>query len=46
VQYDSGFHSPYDLAPDGRRFLVNVPLEDAKPAPIVVLLNWRQTLQR
>jgi len=46
VQYDSGFHSPYDLAPDGRRFLVNVPLEEAKPAPIVVLLNWRQALQR
>jgi Tol biopolymer transport system component len=43
---DVAFHPPYDLAPDGRRFLVNVPLEAAKPTPIVVLLNWRRALQR
>ena len=46
AQYDHPFQSPYDLAPDSRRFLVNVPLEAAKPAPIVVLLNWRRALQR
>jgi Tol biopolymer transport system component len=46
VQHDAGFHSPYDLAPDGRRFLVNVPIEAPKPAPIVVLLNWREALLR
>jgi Tol biopolymer transport system component len=31
----------YDVAPDGSRFLVAVPIADARPpAPIVVMLNW------
>jgi hypothetical protein len=35
----SGF--PYDVAPDGTRFLIGVPTSDAVPStPIVVMLNW------
>lgn len=31
---------PYDVTPDGQRFLMLVPGEEANP-PITVLLNWR-----
>jgi eukaryotic-like serine/threonine-protein kinase len=35
----SGF--PYDVAPDGTRFLIGVPTSDAVPStPIVVMLHW------
>jgi serine/threonine protein kinase len=35
----SGF--PYDVAPEGTRFLIGVPTSDAVPStPIVVMLHW------
>ena len=34
------WYSPYDVADDGRRFLVRIPAESGMPEPIVVLLNW------
>ena len=34
------WYSPYDVADDGRRFLVRIPAESGIPEPIVVLLNW------
>jgi hypothetical protein len=36
----------YAVAPDGHRFLMDVPLEDAKPAPITIVLNWAAALQK
>ena len=30
----------YDVAPDGR-FLIDVVITDAAPAPITLLLNWK-----
>jgi serine/threonine protein kinase/Tol biopolymer transport system component len=34
----------YDVAPDGQRFLFNVPVEGAS-APITVVVNWRAALK-
>jgi hypothetical protein len=36
---------PYDVAPDGQRFLVSVP-PDSTSAPIIVVLNWTAGLKR
>ena len=38
--------SPYDVAADGRRFLVKVPVEESAPAPVTVVLNWTTDLKR
>ncbi|HYF35694.1 MAG TPA: hypothetical protein VD994_10420, partial [Prosthecobacter sp.] len=38
--------SPYDVAADGKRFLVKVPVEETAPAPATVLLNWTADLKR
>ncbi|HLL75094.1 MAG TPA: protein kinase [Pyrinomonadaceae bacterium] len=38
--------SPYDVAADGRRFLVKVPAEETAPAPVTVVLNWTADLKR
>jgi Tol biopolymer transport system component len=32
----------FDATPDGRRFLVNTPLEWASSAPIIVVANWTE----
>lgn len=29
-----------DVAPDGKRFLVSLYIDDAKRAPITVTMNW------
>jgi eukaryotic-like serine/threonine-protein kinase len=34
---------PYDISPDGRRFLLIEPLDDPTGTPISVLLNWRKS---
>lgn len=34
----------YDATTDGRRFLLAVPLEEEKPAPLTVILNWAEDL--
>lgn len=36
----------YEVSPDGRRFLVNVPMNDTRAAPFVVTLNWPGDLGR
>ena len=38
--------SPYDVAADGRRFLVKVLVEETAPAPVTVVLNWTTDLKR
>jgi hypothetical protein len=35
----------YDVAADGKRFLLNNPPEDAVTAPITVVLNWKPALK-
>lgn len=34
---------PFDISPDGRRFLLIEPLDDPAGTPISVLLNWRKS---
>ena len=36
------FRSHYDVAPDGRRFLVRRSRESVRSAPLTVLVNWRR----
>ena len=33
--------SPYDVSPDGQRFLVNTVLGEGNTAPLTVVLNWK-----
>src|SRR5206468_1009688 len=35
----------YDVSPDGRRFLVN-PIEQSRPSPITLVINWTAELKR
>ncbi len=44
-----GYERPYDVSPDGRRFLMIKELaggQDAKPAGLVVVLNWFDELRQ
>jgi hypothetical protein len=41
----AGFRLQYDVARDGR-FLLNVPVEDAIPPSITVVVNWEAGLQK
>ena len=34
-------NSSWDVSPDGQRFLVNTPVENATTPPITVALNWK-----
>jgi Tol biopolymer transport system component/predicted Ser/Thr protein kinase len=36
----------YDVAPDGQRFLINVPAEGVASAPMVTVLNWTPGLKK
>ena len=36
----------YDVARDGKRFLVNMPAQEENPRPITVVLNWTAGLKR
>jgi len=36
----------YDVAPDGSRFLVSVPVERVPESPVRVILNWDQARRR
>jgi Tol biopolymer transport system component/predicted Ser/Thr protein kinase len=37
----------WDIAPDGKRFLAAMPVEQAgPPSPITVVLNWQQALKK
>lgn len=41
-----GSRRPYAVASDGQRFLVNMPVEEASPTPITVVLNWAAEAKR
>jgi eukaryotic-like serine/threonine-protein kinase len=41
-----GVRLQYDVARDGQRFLLNVPLEDATDSSITVVLNWAAGLKK
>lgn len=46
--YFFGKGRPYDITPDGRRFLMlkeGVPAETASPTEFVVVLNWFEQLE-
>jgi hypothetical protein len=36
---------PYDVAPDGKRFLVDIQIAPAAAEALVVVHNWRSALQ-
>jgi eukaryotic-like serine/threonine-protein kinase len=36
---------PYDVTPDGERFLVNTPVEQPESPPIAVVVNWMAALK-
>lgn len=36
----------YDVAPDGLRFLVSVPVDTVRESPVRVIVNWHQVLGR
>ncbi len=40
------FRQQYDVARDGQRFLLNMPLEDAAASSITVVLNWEAGLKK
>ncbi|MFQ5670127.1 MAG: TolB family protein [Acidobacteriota bacterium] len=35
----------YDVSPDGQRFIVNAPLEENRPKPVTLVLNWTAELE-
>jgi len=37
---------PYDVSPDGQRFVVNTLIEDTTPTTITVMLNWTDGLTK
>jgi hypothetical protein len=41
-----GFRAQYDVARDGQRFLVNVPLEETRGSSINVVVNWPAALKK
>ena len=41
-----GTRHQYDVARDGQRFLLNVPVEDAAASSITVVLNWTAGLKK
>jgi hypothetical protein len=47
IQVAPPVRSMYQMAPDGRRFMVVQQRESpAEPTPIVVILNWFEELKR
>ena len=42
----SGVLPTWDVTPDGKRFLVLVRVQQNAPAPITVVLNWREGLPK
>jgi hypothetical protein len=41
-----GRQQQYAVAPDGRRFLINAPVEDGSVSPLTVVLNWQSLLEQ
>jgi hypothetical protein len=43
----TGFRAQYDVSADGKRFLLNVPVEEEASSPaITVVLNWTAGLRK
>jgi hypothetical protein len=43
----TGFRAAqYEVARDGQRFLMNMPIEEDAPSPITVVLNWMAALRK
>ena len=42
----AGFRSGFDVTADGQRFLIITQIEEEKPSPISVVLNWTADLKR
>jgi hypothetical protein len=40
-----GYQAQFDIAPDGSRFLLNVPVEDPTPSPFNVIVNWKSYIK-
>jgi eukaryotic-like serine/threonine-protein kinase len=40
-----GLISPYDVSPDGKKFLVIVPVQSA-PVPLTLIQNWKAYIER
>ena len=40
-----GLYAPYDVSPDGKKFLVIVPVQSA-PVPLTILQNWTALAKR
>jgi Tol biopolymer transport system component/DNA-binding winged helix-turn-helix (wHTH) protein len=45
ISVDLGTSSPYDVTPDGQRFLVEEPSTTARVAPLTVVTNWQAELK-
>jgi len=43
---NNGLISPYDVTPDGKRFLVITFLDQAKAPPIILVTNWPAEVKR
>ena len=41
-----GFRNQFDVAPDGERFLINVPVAEESSLPITLALNWAAGLKK
>ncbi len=46
ANFTQGGGWPYDIAPDGQRFLAIVSREQAAGSPITVVINWTADLQK
>ena len=46
LQHDDNERNRWTISRDGQRFLLNVPLEDAAPRTIQVVLDWANSLQK
>jgi hypothetical protein len=42
----TGYEYLYDVAPDGRRFLVLQPIQEPKSEPLTVVINWQAGLSK
>jgi Tol biopolymer transport system component len=46
IERRPGQRYPYDVSPDGQRFLVNAPVEQPESPPITVVVNWKAALRK
>jgi hypothetical protein len=44
--FDNGLDSPYDVAPDGQRFLVRATPQQQAAQPLTVIVNWTALLKK